>query len=1181
MRLKKLVASGFKSFADKTVLNFDPGITCIVGPNGCGKSNIADAFRWVMGEQSAKSMRGAKMPDVIFAGTSHRKPLNYAEVSLTLADVQNALPIDYEEVTITRRLHRSGESEYLLNGNPVRLKDLQTLFLGSGIGRNAISIFEQGKLDQVISYTPLERRYIFEEAAGILRFLQRKKEALKRLEQADLNLSRVQDIHSEVEKHIQTLETQAKKARIFKEKKIELEQAEITCFALRWQSIEKKFYDLQTKYAKQQIRLEGCRGQGDLLQKQNQEAKQLRQEHEKRLRILSEQLLTLRGQHEMHSRECQSLQKRLQEGKLRENKLKQENEDFAMAAQTRHKMLGELKSKRQQLEGQWSDAESRWASQQDRVKLHDKEVVRIRQELSSKQQIFLKTVHQNSECQAEIKKLEVKIENLTDHHKQLSIRLDQLKEDARQLTASIQERKKNLQQVSGQVDSHKDRLDHFEDELKKMVRQIEEKQREIDSLRRTIMEVKARQKVLLKMREELEGFSVGTKELLKEAQDVKSPFHNKLRLFYEYFNPKEENVEAFAVVLRAYAQTVVVDNEADAKKLLAFAEKKGIKDFSLLCIDWLKKLQKRSSTASKSLLEKGDSNFLSQYFLGSIGMTESNETAFESLVKGECLEGWSLRGSYFDHRGVFFNIKLGENQVFMRESELKTIEEDLLQKEEHIAKDEQQLQQLNQQRNHVHLERGEIDKMLRRDEMKLVEVNFGLQRALADIEKNKSDQDRTVQELASLMRNLEEMKESFQILDGQNRNANQDLVRLQEERDVLQSELEKQEGSLRIQEEDQKEKGSHYRQLADDRQQMMHQHSLLEAKEQDHGKNVQRIADELEELVDRYDVMKKEEKEAKNKIAGLEQSIQEFSVQYGELEKKGEGLIEMSEQAENCLSVHHDEQKKIETELAQMDIQLAHQKAVSQAVLDELSERCAMNIEEAVKVSAGIGRTLDQTEKLIKSLRQQLQDCGDVNLTAIEDLEKHQERYTFLNQQIGDMQHSNKELLAIIRELDGECYKQFKETFEAIRANFQKNFKILFSGGEADLQLTDEKNILESGIEISAKPPGKQMRSISLLSGGEKCLTAVALLFAIFEVKPAPFCILDEIDAPLDDSNVDRFVNVVKHFVDRCQFLIITHNKRTMAIGDVLFGVSMEEKGVSKLLSLEFAHREVPEATLV
>ena len=1172
---------GFKSFADKTVLHFDAGITCIVGPNGCGKSNIADAFRWVLGEQSAKSMRGAKMPDVIFSGTTQRKPLNFAEVSLTLTEVQGTLPIDYEEITVTRRLHKNGDSEYLLNGNMVRLKDLQTLFLDSGIGRNAFSIFEQGKLDQVMTFTPLERRYIFEEAAGILRFLQRKKEALKRLEQADLNLSRVNDIHLEVEKQIRSLESQAQKAKIFKEQKIHLEQLEKAGYVQRWQGLEKKRTEFQSKQEKQQKCVEECKRLEVMRLTQCQEAKLLKQQHEAALRSQSEKLLTLQGQKELQTRECQSLQQRLTETQLREKKLKQELEELALARLTRQKMLGELGRKRQQLEVDWGAAEGQWISQQEQVNLKKKEVDNLRHELIIKQQAHLKSLQLNSQYQSDLKQAEVRLENLADQQVQLENRFQRLKIEWGLLTQNAQEKKQSLKQLSALVDAHKDRLEQYEEDLKRLAQEGDEKQKELDAVRRKTMEIKARHKMLVRMRDEHEGFSSGSKRLLQEAQNPQSPLYRVLRPFYEFFKAQAEGAEALAVVLRAYYQTLVVEREDDFKQVLAFAEEAGLQDYSLICIEWLQSIKKRLPSTKTSLLDLVISNPLAHHFLEGVTVASSYDEVISSWIEGKCDEGWNLQGAFIDHRGVLFKIKPNENQVFIRESELKNLEDEFMIKEGQLAKWEQTLQHLQYRRTHLQLERAELDKMLRRDEMKLVEVNFGLQRALADQEKSQADQTSCEQELTSLKQNFEQQKQSCQTLDQQFSQVKHELLRLQQEKDLLQHELSIQENELRLQEQAQREKGALYQQLADNRQQIFHQYNLLEIKEQDHDKHVERIEDERGELEERKIQTALEQKNGQQRLILLENQVNEAAHQYAELDKQGAFLLQQCERADEQLARQQAEHKRIEQEFSQLHIQLVQHQAGLQAVEDELTERYDLTIEGALQLSLPLNHSIEQTERQIRGLRQSLQDAGDVNLTAIEDLENHQVRYHFLKQQIEDMQQSKLELLGIIQQLVGESHKLFRETFEAIRANFKKNFQILFEGGDADLQFTDSQDILEAGIEITAKPPGKQMRSISLLSGGEKCLTAVALLFAIFEVKPSPFCILDEIDAPLDDTNVDRFVNVVKHFVERCQFLIITHNKRTMAIGDVLFGISMEEKGVSKLLALEFAHRETPEASLV
>lgn len=1175
MQLKKLAIHGFKSFADKTILHFDEGITCIVGPNGCGKSNISDAFRWVLGEQSAKSMRGIKMPDIIFAGSTHRKCANFAEVSLTLTDVNRSLPVDYEEVTITRRLHRDGESEYLLNGNTIRLKDLQSLFLGSGIGKDAFSIFEQGKLDQVISNTPLERRHIFEEAAGILRFLQRKKEALKRLEQADLNLSRVLDIHSEVHKQIENLEKQAEKARAYKEQKQALEVLEKSNYVLKWQMIGKKLLEFQSKQEKEQKRLEESQQKLSTANAQYQQNKETKLLHEQGMHELKEKLVYLRGRKENGDRELQHLQQRAKEAQQRIKKLQIEFEELSLSCQTRQASLSTLTVARNRLDSDWKEAEINWIQMQEKTKVQEKNVIRLRQALAEKQQSYLTCLQQNNRLQTELKQVEIRVENFSDQQKQTEARHKQLQAEFQQISLLTKERKKSLQQFSDVVDSHKDRLDRYEEEIKQINAELDKKQQEAEVLRRRIMEIKARQKVLMRMREELEGFSSGSKKLLQESQDSKSPIFQLLRPLYEFFTPERETAQALAIVLRNYTQTLVIERESDFDRVIAFATQENLQDYSLVCIELVLRAYPFLKGFDHQLLF-GDSisNILSKHFLASFTKLPAQEEGVSLRQSEKLQETWTSDGAYIDHRCVFFKLTAGDNQIFLRESELLQLEEECQAEQDVLEKIDQSLLQYQHRRSHTQLERNELDKILRRDEMKLVEINFGLQRVASDAEKNKLEQENCEKELILAVQNCERQRQAHLTLEQQWTKEQQEWVELQKETEIFQSQLNRQETDLRLEMDKQKEDEIYFHQIREDRQKVLHQYNLLEMKEQEHEKNARRIEDELVELEERKVDVQGEEKRQNANLALIETEIRELGKQY-------EDKLATNKILEGQLEAIHAEcnqqetiSKRAEIDLSQLQVQVVQQKSASETLVHELEERFHLTMEGALQLSLPVPISLEQNERQIKAMRLTLQETGDVNLAAIEELEKHQVRYTFLQQQVGDMQESKTELLKIIQDLDAESYKLFKETFEAIRNNFKKNFQILFSGGEADLQFTDSEDILEAGIDISAKPPGKQMRSISLLSGGEKCLTAVALLFAIFEVKPAPFCILDEIDAPLDDANVERFINVVKHFVDRCQFLIITHNKRTMAIGDILFGVSMEERGVSKLLTLEFAKRE-------
>lgn len=1176
--LKKLVIVGFKSFAEKTTFHFDAGVTCIVGPNGCGKSNVVDAFRWVLGEQSAKSMRGNKMPDVIFSGTSQRKSLNIAEVSLTLADVQGALPIEYEEVTLTRRLHRNGESDYLINGHVVRLKDVQNLFLDSGMGRHAFSIFEQGKIDQVINYSPLERRYIFEEAAGILRFLQRKREALKRLEQADQNLDRVKDIHKEVEQHILVLKKQAEKAKIFKENQAQLEELEKGSYALRWGQLEKKWVEAEKKQQAQKQVMDDLSEGFSQLQARNQETKVSVQQQEKNFRTKSEELYKIGSEKEIHTREHLSNQEYLKEAQHKEKKLKRELEELKITQQSRQKALQEIQQKQKKIEVEWNEIEGHLVSQQDKVKEMERRGVQLQLDLNAKQKERLKGLQIESQLESECKQNEVRWENNKERKKQGKERETKLTEELKLLSQQAQEKKVQLGQVSALVDTHKDRLELYEEELKKNGQEIERVQKDLELVKRKNVEQKARQKVLLKMREEREGFSSGSKKLLKMTEDPSHELYGKIRPLYEFLDSDATTAEAFAIILRPYTQTLVVEKEEDFLRVLDLTQQHTIQDYSLVCLEWINRLTLDKKISKKALV-KYSSNAVSAHFLNKIEEAEDHRLAID-CVKDSHQEVWSQQKGFFDRYHVFFSPGSNENQVFLRESELKKLEEELVEGEDKLLQCEKHLQHLTQQKSKVQLERLEVDKMLRRDEMKLVEINFGLQRALGDQEKIKAEYSQIQKDLVGLEEQIERQQELLEQIRNKHFTIKQEVVQLNQTVEFLEKEVGSHNQALRIQQQSQREKNDYYQQLNENKQHLLHQFHLLEAKEQEHSKQEQRLEEELADTEELQGKMKEKGIHFHHHLEEIENRLKQAKASCDELEKQLEVNKEALNRTDQELTSHLNHMRKQDEVYNQLSIQVAQYRSSAQSLEMELQERYHLSIEEAQALIPP-SKSLEQIERHIKGLRQALQEAGDVNMTSIEELEKSQVRYDFLNQQMEDMSKSKEELIHIISQLDTQSRQLFKETFEEIRENFKKNFQILFNGGEADLHLTGTENILEAGIEIIARPPGKQMRSITLLSGGEKCLTAVALLFAIFEVKPAPFCILDEIDAPLDDTNVERFVNVVKHFADRCQFLIITHNKRTMAVGDVLFGISMEEKGVSKVLSLEFSHEPAPEAALV
>lgn len=1181
MRLKRLEILGFKSFADKTKLVFDPGITAVVGPNGCGKSNIADAFRWVMGEQSAKSMRGSKMPDVIFAGTTHRKPLNFAEVTITLTDIDGQLPIDYEEVSITRRLHRSGESEYFINRHPVRLKDVQSLFLDSGMGKDAYSIFEQGEIDRVINLPPLERRYIFEEAAGILRFLQRKKEALRKLEQTDLNVARIKDIHQEVERQIIVLEEQAEKARQYQDNKRLLEEFEKASFIFKWDAIETKLKDAKSKATAQDKHIDSANSQINTLKSQHIEAKQALADAEKVLRQRGEEVFKVRSAKEIKSKEKQSNEERIKELAVKEKRWRHELESMEEKYNSRVEERKVIKQTQKELEKNLNDLDKSIKKQLETVKTLENNLAKQKHQHQIDQKEWLRLLQIENQYESEIKQASVRVENANERFGRMQERKKLLSKSIDDLKAQINEKKHQFDEASKALDAQKSLFASMENDLKSISEEMEKTQDAIDRVNLEISESKARQKALQRLRADMEGFSAGGKSLLQEASNAKSPLYKKLKALYEYFTPQKGSEAALAAVMRNYSQTLAVESEKDFNIVINYIKQNKIKDVSLICLEIVAKMKsqkpssRKNSAAMVSLALSVIENELSNHFLQGIYINKDPQSILETIKDAIGIEIWT-DGAYIDRRSVVFFAGNSENNVFLREAELKSLEKKLATNEAEKTQLDHVYNAILQKRNQLQGERAELDKTIRRAEMRLVELNFAVTKAVSDMEKLRHEETLIVSELQAISKTIAEFSSSLEELRKQHAKAKKVAQIAQEKNEEQNCNLEKLTSTMKSEENVLREKERKQQQIIEESRKQSHALHVLEVKDLECEQQAKRMKEEIEmgRLTQSQLTLKGHEV---NKILQeVEISLANVISASQELEQEVARRKNALEQLETKINDKNNALKKHEIDRNQVGIQFAQLESHQQALGNELLERYRLTIDAARKECGQMDKTHDQIDKQMRVLRQQIESAGNINMTSIEECNKHKTRYDFLNQQIDDLNVSKQELVEIITQLDGESRKIFLNTFEKISTNFKKNFQILFNGGEADLQFTESADVLEAGIEIIAKPPGKQMRSINLLSGGEKCLTAMALLFAIFEVRPAPFCILDEIDAPLDDTNVERFVNIVQQFVDRCQFIIITHNKRTMAIADVLFGISMEERGVSKLLCMDFAKHADP-----
>lgn len=1172
MRLKKIELFGFKSFADRTVLVFDEGITGIVGPNGCGKSNIIDAFRWVIGEQSAKSMRGDKMNDVIFAGASKRKSLNYAEVSLTFTDVKGALPIDFDEVSVSRRVYRSGDSEYRINRNIVRLKDVQNLFLGTGIGKSGFSIFEQGKIDQIILNNPVQRRYIFEEAAGILRFKQRKKEALNKLEQTQSNLERARDIYAEVKKRLETLGKQAEAARRYKTNKSNFEALDKAVFVAKWEGLKARNEDHRSKRdlieedkSKHDSALEEMEGEIAKIEK-------LLFTSDEEYHKVKERVFSTRGVKEVVIVEERSRKERVREGESRDKTLRQDSQELRKRRKDNEKEIAALRLEEEKLKEILKAEEARLKKSEKTVSTAEKEIGDLRAKQKQSQKGLLQSVEEVNRWDGKLKDGRVRLENCQD---KLTWLEEQKKENSitlKGLRSDIESKKKVVDATSGRIDSLKDSMIEAEERVTEANLAIREAQEEQKRLLGKVAEVSARREVLERLREEMEGLSSDTQALLRESGKSKSSLNGLLEPLYERIVPKAGNEEFLATALRHYAQTIVVQKSKDREKVLRFAEENKLCDFSLFCVEDAKKGKNTSDKVSgaSALLSLVEKNEVADHFLQDVYVVESVDKAIALTKSKQNLEALVEGGIHVDRHSVMASTTQGEGSTFVREAEVKTLSKELKKVEELCRKAEDKLVALDQKKSGQISRKSEIDQMMRREEMKLVEVNMFLQGAIANRDKAQSELESNAEESKTQKENIEKFRSLIKDAEKELAIAQKDCEKqrliVEECERSLENRLEAQE----LLKQEYRECEAVYKEQADKVRTVANSLNVLEMQAKEWERQQGNLEKELLSLANSQESLAAKEVEYREKLEAIEKELEIEEAACDKLKIHVEKQKELLEQKTLTLRKYREKIHKLEEKRNSLGIKAARSVAELEALESSFHERYQINFEQASQMELPVVEDLQIAEKALAQLRREIEKAGDVNMSSIDEYEQVHSRHEFLSGQLQDIGGSQEELLKIIAKLDRASRKSLKETFDAIRKNFKKNFEILFGGGEADLKLTESQDVLDAGIEIIAQPPGKQMRSISLLSGGEKCMTAMALLFAFFEVKPAPFCLLDEIDAPLDDSNIARFVNVLKQFIDNTQFVIVTHNKRTMSIVDILVGVSMQEKGVSKLLSLEF-----------
>ena len=1182
MRLKRLEIQGFKSFGQPVSLEFGPGITAIVGPNGSGKSNISDALRWVLGEQSIKSLRGSRMEDIIFAGSDGKRPLGMAEVRLTLDNSEGFLPLDYAEVTVARRVYRSGESEFFINKQNCRLRDIQDLFTDTGLGRESYAVVGQGQIDQVLSVRSEDRRVLLEETAGIVKYRQRKDEALRKLEDTSVDLLRVTDVLHELEGQLGPLEEQAKQARLYLSLSEQLREAELDYYHLTWEALARRLAKAEEDYQRLQIEFEQARLhledlEDNVAELEVQEGR-VQEELESRQGELAEVVEAYTEtvhSIELHQERIKNHQARreqltsLLQAKRRELELHGEEED--KLRQELEGLLGQLRAQQETAAG----AQKAVESLQERQKRAQNEVNKLKDEFFD----FMRELADKRNFQRGFEErranLEEQLARTATERDALLSRIKAVEAELRTLEKRETECHELLRRQGEEERSLEEKLTAAKSALSAQ----EQRRRELEAEQARIG---ARLRTLLELEEGYEGYAAGVRRILQDGQMSKLV----LGTVADVVKVPQGLETALEVALGSGLQNLITAGEADAKALIAWLQKVKGGRVTILPLDSVRGAE--FSAQARSLLDQPgvlgpaldlitfDEEFRPALatLLGRVAITEDLDTALR--LKRDLRQ--FARIVTRDGSVVFPTGAITGGSINARTS-------GLLARKGELARLEKQAEAVAGRLTSAEEERSAILESIARQEesaqklqTEILEARLALQGVLQAKEQALREQERLGGTLGELASKMEELQLTLANLGSECELAAAEVAELEMEEQMLRDHIQKEEEGLA-------EMAAALERLANEHtEQQVHVAELkgvLENK-RTHLTNLDQRKKEALAFVEQaqleLDQIAGEQRKNEEYIAAAAAENVQRQARQDELREELERwkLERQAVQKEKAqlgkeLTEAQQEQLRRERALYRLEVELGQLASQQDQIREALAER-------DLSLAAVLNREVKQKEAALKrfmeELRGQIRALGLVNPTAHEEYERVLERCSFLQNQLEDLNEARAGLLDVINEMDKLCRTRLREVFEQVRVEFQKLFAWLFQGGSADLVMTDPESILTTGIDVLAKPPGKKLQNLLLLSGGERALTAIALLFAIRRVKPTPFWVLDEIDATLDEGNLERFNQLMEEFSTDTQFLVITHRQRTMEHAHTLYGVTMGEQGVSQIISVALRQEE-------
>ena len=1183
--LKALELNGFKSFADRTRFEFPEGITVVVGPNGSGKSNVVDAIKWVLGAQSVKALRGKEMTDVIFSGAHGRGQTNSAEVSLILDNADGRFDFDSSEIQVTRRVYRSGEAEYLINRQQCRLRDIKDVFAGTGMSTGAYSIIEQGKVDALLQSSPRERRLIFEEAAGISRFRQKKQEAARRLERIDQNLLRLSDIVDELDSRLRSVRNQAGKARKYKECSDRLKELRTQVGLTDWRALTAKLNSAQEKSTTLREEQEQLRTELSTRERQIQLFEETIDAFQRHMHQVASEASTVRERIAQCESTCRSQLARSDELEQESERMQRQLQAMTSKAGNAQQLVAETTAELQAAEKQFADLDGQVEQRQSKVDQLQSELAEMRTSREQVRRQHAEVIRESARLEHQIQLYQSQCEQARSTGERANQELQSLQSNLIDLRLQHTSHQAELVEQEAAANQSQQKLKQAQDELRQSRSRLSESQVQLADLKGRLTGARERATVLEELEQRLDGLSSGTKEVLRRVkQEPDGPFGLVHGVVADLLRVDADTASLVETALGERANHLLIERLDPLLESLLETELPGRTNFLRLDVPQpASAVDQINLSGEPGVIGRADQFVeapaelaaLPRRLLGRYWLVDTLQTALQlSQRLGRGLNFVTVVGEVVAADGT---LTLGPQQsttgLLSRRSELRALLDEI--------------QDMQQREKHEHTFCLKLQQSVSGQESTVsaltaqhTETTEKLNNVRLQAASLRQELEQAESKAKELSRGIEEADETASRTTCQLAEDRQGLTEKQQELSELQSRLEAElQGSKQFQEEladVQKRLTDDLVELARSEQRRDGLRRQMSQLEQDHEEHDRALAETRKRMA-----------ECKSQRDGLQRSVEEFSQELEGLYAAKEKFTRRVDLVQREHDLLKEEKANVGSTVEEIREQLARMQANSQQVelvvqqlehqRGELAARMSEDygIELAVLANQEIGQTAGEREEVeaeIRQLRQQLQSIGPVNLEALNELEAVEERHSGLAQQYHDLQEAKERLQQLVGRINVESRELFVQSLDIIRGHFQDIYRSLFGGGEADIvmQQEEEKDVLECGIEIMARPPGKQPRNISLLSGGERTLTCVALLLAIFRSRPSPFCVLDEVDAALDEANIDRFSDVLREFMTNTQFIVVSHSKRTMSCADTLYGVTMQESGVSKRVSVRF-----------